>query len=341
MVIPLGFSRETIFAVSTRLAFVAFVAFVAFSAIFTGRTSITFITLRPRGQLDLINIGTDFLDRIINSVMILNMGLRAHDRLRWQFHIPFSHHKLLSKIQEKPSRYQAFSSLRDTGLLFPRIISADIAQTSEVVDIPDTEPNLKLSTNSEHVPLPQVQLSATIIDSRLIRNRQVNVFNNAVVSRGPVTSKPDSALNSIDPTGNRSARTQQTRHSTISGRVDEQWTTDVICSAQQKPTSGRRQRPTIQDTIILSNRNISIHKTLINVLTQIGLRGVTQGIEVRPRRTRLWTKHGLIKPLSKSLWQFTHNLLVQSRLVTTELIRERNNDRSSVRRHDLVTKSRA
>src|SRR5699024_3925189 len=100
--------------------------------------------------------------------------------------------------------------------------------------------NLKLGTNSEHVPLPQVQLCATIIDRCLVTDRQVNVFHDAVVRRGPVTSKPDSPRTTAQTTGDRGARPQQTGHSARCGGVDDQWTTVVIGSAQQKPTSGRR-----------------------------------------------------------------------------------------------------
>src|SRR5699024_12831651 len=69
-------------------------------------------------QLDLIYVRADFLDRIINSVMIPHMGLRGLTRLTRQLHIPLSHHRLLSK-GEYPSRHQAVSSLKDTGPLFP------------------------------------------------------------------------------------------------------------------------------------------------------------------------------------------------------------------------------
>src|SRR5699024_11790273 len=61
----------------------------------------------------------------IYSVMILHMGLRALNRLTRQLHIPISHHRLLSK-GEYPSRHQAVSSLKDTGPLFPRLITATI-----------------------------------------------------------------------------------------------------------------------------------------------------------------------------------------------------------------------
>src|SRR5699024_2748953 len=76
-------------------------------------------------QLDLINVRADFLDRIINSVMILHMGLRALNRLTRQLYIPISHHRLLSK-GEYPSRHQDVSSFKDTGQLFLRLITATI-----------------------------------------------------------------------------------------------------------------------------------------------------------------------------------------------------------------------
>src|SRR5699024_4693292 len=102
----------SVLAVSTR---VTLVTLSTLSTILTVHPRVTF---RSRGQLDLINVRADFLDRIINSVMILHMGLRALNRLTRQLHIPISHTRLLSK-GEYPSRHQAVSSLKDTGPLFP------------------------------------------------------------------------------------------------------------------------------------------------------------------------------------------------------------------------------
>src|SRR5699024_7655836 len=127
-----GFECGDLFGGELRLSILAWVTFLSLEVWPSGPVyhnggavprDFRGMTIFTGGQLDLINVRADFLDRIINSVMILHMGLRALDRLGRQVYIPISHHRLLSK-GEYTSRHQAVSSLKDTGPLFPRLITA-------------------------------------------------------------------------------------------------------------------------------------------------------------------------------------------------------------------------
>src|SRR5699024_139154 len=60
-----------------------------------------------------------------------------------------------------------------------------------------SETNLNLSTDSEHVALPQVQRGAAIIQGCLVRDRDANALNEAPRGRVPVASNTNNVSGCI------------------------------------------------------------------------------------------------------------------------------------------------
>src|SRR5699024_10198474 len=171
-----GFECGDLFGGELRLSILAWVTFLSLEVWPSGPVyhnggavprDFRGMTIFTGGQLDLINVRADFLDRIINSVMILHMGLRALNRLTRQLHIPISHHRLLSK-GEYPSRHQAVSSLKDTGPLFPRLITATIRRFTI-----DVRERFYLTINRESLNLDRIADHVRVHELHFTRSSQL------------------------------------------------------------------------------------------------------------------------------------------------------------------------
>src|SRR5699024_9146633 len=74
--------------------------------------------------------------------------------------------------------WKALGMLIHQGPSFPR--TSPINKLHEVSLIADNEPDLNLSTNGEHVALPQVQLSAALVHGRNIGDSDLDALDGSV-----------------------------------------------------------------------------------------------------------------------------------------------------------------
>src|SRR5699024_3008637 len=192
--------------------------------------------------------------------------------------------------------------------------------------------NLNLSTDSEHVTLPQVQRSATIIQGRLVRDRDANALNKAPRGRTPVASNANNVSSSIRSIVRLKDRTCKDRADSalILNVLNQQRATRVIRNTKRINFSRLRQSPRGNIRIIGRATNNTQGVQVVSVSTsQLNRRSIRQSIKTSTRGS-LKTERGTVKLLSQSLRQLLLNRRIQSRKVTTELIRERNNHRKGV-----------
>src|SRR5699024_3440875 len=98
--------------------------------------------------------------------------------------------------------WKALGMLIHQGPSFPR--TSPINKLHEVSIVADNEAHLNFSTDSEHVALPQVQLSSALVHGRNIRNGNLNTLNGSVNGgTGKVTGKPDNIRGSLSVNGVR------------------------------------------------------------------------------------------------------------------------------------------
>src|SRR5699024_270229 len=203
--------------------------------------------------------------------------------------------------------------------------------------------NLNLSTDSKHVALPQVQRSTTIIQGRLVRDRDADTLNKAPRSRTPVASNTNNVSSSIRSIVGLKDRTcKDGADSTLILNVlNQQRATRVIRNAKRINFRRLRQSPRGNIRIIGRATNNTQGVQVVSVsASQFNRRSIRQSIETSARGSRE-TKRGAVKLLSECLWQLLLNCRIKRRKVTAELIGERNNHREGVTLKILVAEGRA
>src|SRR5699024_827423 len=216
-------------------------------------------------------------------------------------------------------------------------------QLDEAVSVTYRETNLNLSTNSEHITLPQVQRSATIIQGRLVRDRDANALNKAPRSRTPVASNTNNVSSSIRSIVRLEYWTCKdgTDSALILNILYQQRATGVVRNTERINFRRLRECPRGNVRIIGRATNNTQGVQVVSVSTsQLNRRSIRQSVKTSTRGS-LKTKRGAVKLLSECLWQLLLNRRIQRRKVTTELIGERNNHRKGVALQVLIAEGRA
>src|SRR5699024_1863935 len=121
----------------------------------------------------------------------------------------------------------------------------------------------------------------------------------------------------------------------------QQRATGVVRDAKRVNLGRLRQSPRGNIRIIRCATNSTKRRKVTSVrASQFNLRRIRQSVKTSTRGS-LKTKRGTVKLLSQSLRQLLLNRRIQSRKVTTELIRERHNHRKGVTLKILVAEGRA
>src|SRR5699024_7802954 len=179
--------------------------------------------------------------------------------------------------------------------------------------------NLNLSTNSEHITLPQVHRRTTIIQGRLVRDRDANALNEAPRSRTPVASNTNNVSSSIRSIVGLKDRTCKdgTDSALILNILNQQRATRVIRNTKRINFSRLRQSPRGDVRIVRRATNNAQGVQIVSVsASQFNRRSIRQSIKTSTRGSRE-TKRGTVKLLSERLRQLLLNRRIECRKVTT------------------------
>src|SRR5699024_1113225 len=109
-----------------------------------------------------------------NLVMVVRVPFSTNNRISRKLSVPLSH---------KNSYPRLLSTSPGRRLSFPRTSSGTVNELDEVSVIADDEADLDFSADCEHVALPQVKLSAALVDRRGVRDCDLDALNGAVNGR--------------------------------------------------------------------------------------------------------------------------------------------------------------
>src|SRR5699024_11041989 len=122
----------------------------------------------------------------------------------------------------------------------------------EAVSVTYRETNLNLSTNSEHVTLPQVQRGAAIIQGRLVRDGDADTLNKAPRGGAPVTGNTNNISSRIRRVIRLKHRTgkNRTNRALALNILNQQRATRVVRDAKRTNFRRLRQSPRGKISII-------------------------------------------------------------------------------------------
>src|SRR5699024_1184720 len=224
------------------------------------------------------------------------------------------------------------------GPSFPR--TSSINKLHEVSLIADDEADLDFSADCEHVALPQVKLSAALVNRRGVRDRNLDALNGAVNGRtGEVASETNNIRIACGVNGirleNLTAEDRTNRTVVVTRIGKERIRTRAGVLGEPDSALKLRGNQPVRKIAVSDRNGLKRSSKVLNGVRSVNglLRRVGENIKVRTGRSAV--NNSRVELAAQSRGETASKFRIQGRQVTAELVRERLNDRQLVRGHAL------
>src|SRR5699024_918092 len=234
--------------------------------------------------------------------------------------------------------WKALGMLIHQGPSFPR--TSPINKLHEVSLIADDESDLDFSTDCEHVALPQVQLSSALVHGRNIGDSNLDALDGSVNGgTGEVTSETNNIRSPSLVNGvrlqNRATENRPNRPVIVASIRKERIRTRAGVLRQTHSALKLRGNQPVRKIAVSDRNGLKRSSKVLNGVRSVNglLRRVGENIKVRTGRSAV--NNSRVELAAQSRGETASKFRIQGRQVTTELVRERLNDRQLVRGHAL------